>query len=798
MIQHYITVFFREFNKYKIQNIISITGLAVSLLCFSLCMYCCRYMQSLDTCYSNYKRIAELQIHSSKGPFSGTPATLAEKLQTLNYPEIEMLTRVVYLRERPYNAIINEDKILPYTLATLEVDTSYNQVFTPEIIAGSWEMAAHAPNSVVMAESTARKIFGQPNDALGKQIILDRRLNTSPESTPKTGGIAYTVKVIVRDFPVNVTQNLMQVVDILTLNDSEGLLNSEVRKNMTGCDTYVLLQKGKKPADLEKHFRSSELQQHIFNEDMDVSASRIGNASSKQFLIQVFSWITGVAGILILRAGVLNFFHFLTGSFLNRMREYSIRKVAGGNTRQLFGLLFVQSALLLTISFLLMFCLLELIGPGLRISMFRFDLEFNRILLIQQVIQYFVFLLLLCGFICTATALRIRNSTIQTGIRGSGKRSGKHILRNLMLGIQLFISWLFISFAVALYLQFDKTTTTLFGTLSKTEKESIFSVSLDYSFMKNEEKLDLAEHLRGHAGVQDILLSDISYTEGVSGNYMQTKKDDPNSAIDVNIMSIPSNFFSFMQIPLLSGRSVETNSDMLVDRTFADRHPKESQMGASLYNNDSPFSVCGIAPTFYRDVYSQNEGFAFIPTDFTYYVGHCYIKCYPGQEKAVKHWISQVLKEKLPSSVTPRINTFLEDIMEEQALENTLKDIVLFFSIVCLCIALLGIYSAITLDTEYRKKEVAIRKINGAGMRAIVLLFARLYIRLLLFSAVLALPLVALAFSFWKRMYTVFFNDGIFFWISIFMAVTAILVLTVSSRILLISRINPASMVKTE
>ncbi|MBL3945516.1 ABC transporter permease, partial [Bacteroides thetaiotaomicron] len=73
-----------------------------------------------------------------------------------------------------------------------------------------------------------------------------------------------------------------------------------------------------------------------------------------------------------------------------------------------------------------------------------------------------------------------------------------------------------------------------------------------------------------------------------------------------------------------------------------------------------------------------------------------------------------------------------------------LKDIILFFSVVSLIITLLGVYAAITLDTERRQKEVAIRKVNGAGMKQIIMLFARLYMLLLIITAILAFPVICI------------------------------------------------------
>ena len=129
---------------------------------------------------------------------------------------------------------------------------------------------------------------------------------------------------------------------------------------------------------------------------------------------------------------------------------------------------------------------------------------------------------------------------------------------------------------------------------------------------------------------------------------------------------------------------------------------------------------------------------------------------------------------------------------------NKLKEIILFFSIVCLIITLLGVYSAITLDTERRQKEVAIRKVNGAGLKEIILLFARLYVWVLGVSFVVAAPIVYLILHIWKQMYLVFFNDGILYWGGILLGVTSITALTVIFRILKIARINPATIIKSE
>ena len=138
-------------------------------------------------------------------------------------------------------------------------------------------------------------------------------------------------------------------------------------------------------------------------------------------------------------------------------------------------------------------------------------------------------------------------------------------------------------------------------------------------------------------------------------------------------------------------------------------------LGMSLYNYQNGYTVCGVLSSFNPSVYSrgaEQPGYVFLPSEFDYYVGHCYIKCYSGKEEEVTQWVYQILRDVLPESIDPEVSTFLEDINEEQALETKLKDIILFFSVVSLIITLLGVYVAITLDTERRQKEVAIRKVN--------------------------------------------------------------------------------------
>ena len=213
-----------------------------------------------------------------------------------------------------------------------------------------------------------------------------------------------------------------------------------------------------------------------------------------------------------------------------------------------------------------------------------------------------------------------------------------------------------------------------------------------------------------------------------------------------------------MNIPLLKGNNLQNNTEMVIDDVLEKRIPKPI-LGNILYNFNGSYTVKGITSSFITNVYFQSEslfrseGMAFLPLKMEGPVKYCYIKCLPAQVKAVKEYASQVLREALPYTLSPQISTLQQDLEEIQGLESKMKNIILFFAIVSVIITLLGVYSAITLDTEHRCKEVAIRKVNGAGLWQILYLFLRMYVRILVITAVIAFPLLYTILQLWKQMY---------------------------------------------
>lgn len=799
MILHYLKVAVRSLMKFRMQNIIAIFGLAMSLFCFSVCLYCSRYIFSTDDCFKNKDRIVELYLERSDNNFSSiTSGSLPSFLRNQNL-NAKAFCGVAFPDERSYNIEVSEDKLLPYDLMFMETDSCFNEVFTPEILHGSWKNAMQNPNSVILFESAAKRIFGSAEKSIGKRMVLNRRLYTSPDSTPREGGIGYVIQAVAKDLPLNNSLNFLRRTDALVINDTEGQIHDRNLPVMA-ASTFALVEDAGSVQSFIKELDERKLDFEIFNEKRGVSGGVFGTYFwSSKGIARYFANITLVAGILVLVVGLLNFFHFIIGSFLIRVKECNIRRVNGAGFKDMFLMFFVQISVSIFLSAFVTYLIIELLSPFLSLTLVRFSIVIDPYLLMWQTFTYLIGIMVLCMFISLFVIVKVRRSYVTQKLSTVSRGYGRHRLRNLSLGMQLFISLIFISLATALYMQSVNTNNSVFGTLSKNEKERILSVPLDYSFMDNNTKKTLIDKFKRCPGVEDIIISDINYLQGVSGTglFLTEKREN---YVDANVMRVSPSFFRFMNIGIISGNEQKTLGEMIIDEVLAKRINKDIQLGKVLYDYNKGYTLVGISTPFVSSNYSGRElnGFMFVPSDFSDYIGHCYVKCSADCLEETVSSIKSVMKDALPESIEFSVSTMMDDIYEEHALEFKLRGIVLFMSIIALIISVLGIYSAITLDTEYRRKEMAIRKINGAGVRQIVLIFARLYIVLVIVTVAIAFPIVEFLLRMFSNMYYSFIDTGILFYGGILLFVVLLITLTVYVRIKNIARINPAEIIKSE
>lgn len=790
MFLHYIALAIRNLAKYKLQNIVCILGLAVGILSFTVCLYFTRFVFSTDSCFEYKERITVLSLKDSKGYLmgGGIPATVAEELRQMGIPQMESITCIPFDRELPYNVHLSEDKILPYKFVTLEIDSAFNSVFGIDILAGSWESAVMQQNSIIISRTTAERIFGNAFDALGKTMMLSRKLYGN-------GGSVYNIAAVMEDIPLNSSLSFMQHIDLLRLNDSEGMLNYINRKENAGTDIYVLLGKDAFAKGFSDFLNGMGYVVKMYDEDWNVASYNL--KVDNDYIIA--AGITLAIGVMILVMALLNFFNFLVSFFYTRIAEYSVRKVFGSTCKQLFLQLYAHVALMLVLSALLMFSLIEIFGDSIRISLpiLEMELDFGRPQLMEHSLQYIVLLFAASAVICWFIVRRLYRISVFGGF--SSKPSGGNVVgRNIMLWWQLFITWIFLGFIFAMTLQSNLSTSNLFPSLSKEEKQEILSVPMKWFFMNDSKKEVLVEKFKGHSGVIDVMVTDIPLLDGYSGftGRMYLEDDENKTEFGAGIFSVPDNYFSFMNMPLLHGRMPAGEREIVVDEKFAELRSQDVLDKTLLFfNSDGYYTVCGIADVHNFDLYYKDRGFLYIP-NLVKKIRHCYIKCYPGQVRQVREWVIDILSKELPPNVGVEIGTFLDDVHAVQVIEFVLRKMFIFFAVVCVILTLLGVYAGISFDTLRRQKEVALRKINGAGKFRIAFIFIRLYAILLTTSAAVAFPILYYTFGYWKLAYKNFFDYGFIFWTFLFVILSLLVSVTIVFKIIKIADLNPATVIK--
>lgn len=799
MLQHNLTVAWRNIHKYLSQNIISVLGLSASLLCFSLCMHFCRYIIGTDKHFENYDRIAEIVFQRPNGelylfsPLEGKLITEAPMNTLGNRCMVVSIAQIDhhYVDEK-------SGKQVPVDLKGVETDGTFDRVFGVKVVAGSWKQASSMPNSIVLSESKARKLFGSAADAVGRPIYTSGRYQT-----------IYTVRAVMADMPQNISF-FERGIDMLKLNDENSPRNMEYGYNWQAY-IYGLMPDGVELEDVNRELTNSVQQRitHIVGQertDETIVATRMGEQAADN--ISILTTILTTFAVLILSVGLLNFLHFLVGSMVNRTHEYSLRRMFGCRLHNLFGLLFTQTFLLLAATALVCMYATKALIPLIEMpAMFADFLSIDTTLMWRQTAEYIGWLLILCAAICLGVSIFIQRIRIQQGMTGmsNAPRIRRHVGRNLMMGLQFFICWIFVSLTVAFYLQARLSTSTVLGSLSRTEKEQILSIPINSkkTLMRPDEKMVLVKRLKEHAGVKDVMTADGEMLRSISGDGILTERGNMDTKIDVLIDNFPTNYFSFMNLEVVSGVLPKTQGQIAADTDFATLFD-EDILGRVFYEPHSgkPYTVTAIVRSTPRTVgtkgwISHNKyGWLYMcerewATDP--YIGHIYLKCHPGQVEAVREYAMEELSKVFAASIEPEINTMMDDIEKDQGPEVALQDIILFFALVSLAITLLGVYSAITLDTERRRREVALRKVHGARFKNILWLFGRRYFYLLVIPAALAFPLVGLILSILKKSYSVFIDLGFLFWAGIFFGIASLVVLTVLWRILQVAHTCPAN-----
>ncbi len=776
MIRHYIKIAFRNSLKHKTQNIITIFCLSIGILCFSIVYYYVnQYMRNPYSELPHYHQMASLKvINTTTGNHSSLKKATIAQLEQQPLSGIDLLALSQYgYNEREVIVINEEGKENIYQSRYTFVNSEYFIYLGVHSI-----YTHHLPTlnkgEVILSESYARQLFGKKNP-------IGNKLTFAKYPTENTETVYYTIKDVIPDFGYiqndydsnsNLFFSYLDAPDWLSL-EAKVLINKSQTFNQVdkALENRIVFQQND-----TLHFKTIPLYKRY---EIDK-----GKFVAMLSLLLIAS--------LILTAGLINFLKFTIQSFYNRIRELGLRKCLGSSYSELFRMLSCEVLLILLLSFLLTLAFSESIIPYLYHYL---PLSYQKYIYIdvQQLnlmeLGIFIFVLLLCMIIAAISVIKTRYISIRQSI--SGRKQGKHVFRNLMMGVQLIICFFFTGMTFGILQLTNSMRSAMYTPVSSTEYKKRLQLELSgITFLPHAKEIH--QQLKSLPNVlETVIISYNSYMNYETRNQVK---------LYGKVTGADSNYLSFFNIPLLKGEMPKKDEeDVVYISENLDRIMQKDSAQSTITIHSKTYRIAGVykAAPYEKLNPKYMEFSVYIPTTLG---GNICLRVVPGTQKEVKKEIEKICRRYAPETIPLNITTMYQSRnTAETGPIDMACDIAIFLSAISLLFAVLSIYSAISLDTKGRQKEIAIRKITGATPRTIGLLFGRLYILLLTIGFGVAFPLVYYIF------HTIMGNDLKDFSINFYrigacslVCISMVILITIGYKIYRIMKLNPAEVIKSE
>ena len=781
MFIHYIKIAFRNLRKYKSQTLIGVLGLTTACVVFAV--ICCVVYAVLtkDTGHVNHERMYYVQSQGSSNIIGDIKRTFGE------LSGVEKLT-VMHWGRHHYVQLLDEGnetgRLLK--LSVSEADTSLWDFFSIQAVIGNVQTILNTPNSIVLSESAARKI-GKIDNIHGSKVLIDSTF--------------FTITGIMKDMAAN--SLIFYQKDGIIFNQQNGYLQ-QIRDfynlKTGGVKVFVMLEKGISKNDFQAVLNNypfdfvyrpnSDNKEQVYIDSLNEVDKKAGIALTMMFVV----------GLLVLFVALFNIISFQTAQIYNRLKECAIRKVNGSGIWHLLLSYYTEICIIFVLSFFLGLVLLGLLMPFLTQNpMFDGMFSITPLSLMQKHLFFSVIFGLVVTFLfCLVPVQALNRQSVRVVIMGLSEKISKQRGRKIMLFLQLFIFLIFMSTTLILKLQVAKVKDNVWHTLSAEDQKNILTFSYEKKLTHGQLDIIL-QKLKQSSAIEHVFFSNHAiYTYGSLNSTTVGAYENQS----VREYRVGSNFPDMFNVKVLSGRFWDENDApdvIVVDETFAALFPDNNPLGMNVNGK----TVIGIVehiqmvkenmsvtqrktPVFYSKADTKSDW------------GGIYVKAITGRQKDAQAHISLILKEFYPdfSREYADFKTVLSKNMFQD--ENFFSLFSGIFSTICLVLCLLGIYSAITMNTEKRRREVAIRKINGAEIKDVVMLFSKTYIRLWSLVCLLLFPVIYFVGNQWLETFTQRISLNVIFFAGIYISILALIFFMILFRILEVARCNPTSVLKTD
>lgn len=789
------------FRRYRIATLLNLFGLSVAVATFYLFMTQVIYNRTYNHTYNHnlndYEHMYRLEIYGNLfGDNWG--CSICRPFATM-LRDIPQVKSVVY-----YSPYVNQTDV-KVNNRTITVPIVYMskpgiEFFTGKLISGSsksWGTGATA----IVNRSNAEKMFGTAN-AVGKTF---EAINNNDGGT-----IPVTVVGVSEDMPDNCT-----VSNGLYICDNESGLTDW--SEWSYC-IFLRLADGTNPKKVERaiklaFMKANDISEKEFDKEVkmnfritpvdDIYFSGIGlQDKGNRSLVDVLT----VASVFVLFIALLNLLNFSLSEVPMRMRGINTRRVMGASVGGLRLKMIMESVLfafvglvigvLLVVAFQRSEACMKLVSG---------DISFSAHWVLVAVMAASALVVgALAAVVPAFYSTSFAPALVLKGSFGLSPRGRQ--LRLAIMAVQFCVA-----FVLAIYI----------GVMSS---QSSYIFNCDYGFNKNEVFYAwLSDEAKAKRETIRTELKKLPFVENVgfaqkaigSGDqYMGWGRGSGEHQMSLQVLPCDYEYPQTMGLKILEGRNfneADMKTGAYVLNKAAMQQYKWLAVGDSIgrqneWGPTSNYLIVGVCNNFkLKSMRNDNSrvavAFIIFGPDMEQWGDRCnqvFVRVAKGQDKVeAKRRIADVLN-RLDTSQKYEMNFLDNDLQQTYVDEFRFISQVKFFAIICIIITVIGVFSLTMFETEYRRKEIGIRKVMGSSVGSIVRLFAMRYTVPLVVSFVVAAPVGWWLSMQWLQSFAE--HTPLHWWLFplSFVGVSAVVIATVVAQSWRVATQNPVESIKTE
>lgn len=758
MFRNYLKIAWRSLMKNKTFSFINIFGLAIGFTC---CMLISLYIYneiSYDTYHKNKERIFQLgatTIQDGKEERRANTASPFAKTMQQEFPEIEASARMMRL--------FTDDKtLLQYTTPSGAVksfyetqgylaDSSFFNILTFHFIEGAGATALAEPNTIVLSEAVAQKLFGK-NKALGNVIHISS--STNGDRDFKVTGVYAQPPT-----PSHIDARFILSFKGGNMEHFAGSSTSFIFNNM--FYTYFLLKPGADAKKLEAKFpafvtkymaaglKDAGIRRHLFLtpiRNIHLRSSIEENVTPAGSL--TYLYILASIAVLTLLIACINFMNLSTARSSKRAAEVGVRKTLGAErgslVRQFLGESLIMALLAFLFSILFTFLLLPFFERVSDKSLQLPPAEYLPLLL------FFFILVLVAGllagsypafYLSSFQPVKVLKAKFANTLAAVALRKGLVVFQ-FVISVALIVASVVITgqmdFLRSTDLGFTKDQQLVVPLRTDRSKELYASLKTAISNQPGIASVGASFYYPGIFNPQDWLL----YKQGTS---MKDSKD-------VYINHVDTSFLQTLQIKPVAGRlfssqyPADTAARIVLNETaiatfgFASAQDAVGKwIAADWDGQQNRFEIVGVVKDFhFKDLHNAVQPYGFLLNNdnrFNYLIAHTK----EGDPSGTLKSLEKTWRNLNPNE--PFEYSFLDqDFQKNYAAEGRLAGLIRYFTIIAILISCLGLFGLAAFSAEQRTKEIGIRKVMGASIAQIVALLSKDFLKLVGVAVVIACP----------------------------------------------------------